>query len=377
MTTRSGLTINTVPRGKKFTTLRKNSPFIPSSQDEGKSPAKRKLSQCVFRSDHGLSFVTRHYMSRRLTGLDFEAISFDEFRNWKEELLWLWELQKAELCQRRDQNALAKALDDDEAVCYDPVAILWDRANYLLSKAHCSSLQESDSQLCYILPKYSENDTSCVEPTLPTESQLSYQQLLLSSEPGLSLVELDSLPSCFPVKLGIPSVFPTTSVASSPKNLSTEHGNLMGEEFTADNEINENKQENGGNTKLYSESESNGIVDDSKLKLHESDTELQDKSPYKSHASTSGANRNACKICGKIFSRSWLLKGHVRTHTGERPFRCTFPNCDKAFADKSNLRSHLLIHKTERKTYSCPKCSRSFAQKRYLHKHMQEVCRML
>lgn len=85
--------------------------------------------------------------------------------------------------------------------------------------------------------------------------------------------------------------------------------------------------------------------------------------------------KNQCAICGKHFSRSWLLKGHMRTHTGERPYRCPYVGCERAFADKSNLRSHLLIHTAEGKNYVCPRCNRAFAQKRYLHKHRLEVCK--
>ncbi len=82
----------------------------------------------------------------------------------------------------------------------------------------------------------------------------------------------------------------------------------------------------------------------------------------------SGEKPFSCPICQKRFSQSSSVTTHLRTHSGERPYRCDF--CGKCFADTSTLTKHKRIHSGE-KPYRCKICNLGFSQSGNLHRHMK------
>lgn len=77
-----------------------------------------------------------------------------------------------------------------------------------------------------------------------------------------------------------------------------------------------------------------------------------------------------CSKCGKCFTYESALNDHLFIHVEAKTFLCEYPDCKKAFRQRSALKMHEKIHKNPNQ-FECSQCGRGFTQKQALQRHLR------
>uniref|UniRef100_A0A672FF10 GLI family zinc finger 1 n=1 Tax=Salarias fasciatus TaxID=181472 RepID=A0A672FF10_SALFA len=79
--------------------------------------------------------------------------------------------------------------------------------------------------------------------------------------------------------------------------------------------------------------------------------------------------------CNKAYSRLENLKTHLRSHTGEKPYVCEHEGCNKAFSNASDRAKHQNRTHSNEKPYVCkiPGCTKRYTDPSSLRKHVKTV----
>ncbi|XP_061675975.1 zinc finger protein 407 isoform X2 [Syngnathoides biaculeatus] len=78
-----------------------------------------------------------------------------------------------------------------------------------------------------------------------------------------------------------------------------------------------------------------------------------------------------CKLCERSFSEKWALNNHLKLHSGEKPYKCSWPSCHYAFLNLSAMKDHYRTH-TGEKSFLCDLCGFAGGTRHALTKHRRQ-----
>ncbi|XP_063779422.1 zinc finger protein 407 [Pseudophryne corroboree] len=78
-----------------------------------------------------------------------------------------------------------------------------------------------------------------------------------------------------------------------------------------------------------------------------------------------------CNLCDRSFRERWALNNHMKLHTGEKPFKCTWPTCHYSFLTASAMKDHYRTH-TGEKSFLCDLCGFAGGTRHALTKHRRQ-----
>ncbi|KAM9823596.1 sal-like protein 3b [Neosynchiropus ocellatus] len=165
------------------------------------------------------------------------------------------------------------------------------------SEIAASSPSNSSTAASTLLPPYTGSHSTSSTPTLSSTSPLSYgHSSLMSSSPNLPF-----LPQSPPSSVIFPN--PLASIAATANALDPLAAFMK------------NRRGKLQNVSLF-------------------ETKPSQEEPFFKHK---------CRFCAKVFGSDSALQIHLRSHTGERPFKCNI--CGNRFSTKGNLKVHFQRHK--------------------------------